>query len=102
MDVREAIALAKNDLRDVYAEEGLSDLGLEETEYDDANREWLITLGFFRPWNSPRTAVQSAVEAMAYPYGAADPRRRTYKIIRASEAGAVVAMKNRQATDASG
>ncbi len=104
MDVRQAINLAKSYIREVYADEGLTDLGLEETEYDDARGEWLITLGFFRPWNNPRTATaaQSALEAMGYPLGAADPRRRTYKIITISNDGTILAMKNRQATDAGG
>jgi hypothetical protein len=102
MDVRQAIAQAKAYLREVYADEGLTDLGLEETDFDETRGEWLITLGFFRPWNNPRAAAQSALDAIGYPLGAADPRRRTYKVVTISKDGTIRAMKNRQATDAGG
>lgn len=40
MDVKEAIAAAKNYVNDIYAEEQVSNLGLEEIEYDENNKRW--------------------------------------------------------------
>ena len=52
MDVKEAVATAKKYLADVFAQEGISNLGLEEVEFDDQLREWRVTLGFSRSWDS--------------------------------------------------
>jgi hypothetical protein len=55
MDTKEAIAAAKKYLNDVYADEELTNLGLEEVEHVLAAGNWVITLSFSRPWNTPRT-----------------------------------------------
>lgn len=90
MDVKAAIAIAKDYLKEVYAEEQLSNIGLEETEYNKANQQWSITLGFSRPWNTPRTRAQEIMESM----GAVASLRRTLKVVTIGQDGAVVSMKN--------
>ncbi len=90
MDVKAAIAIAKDYLKDVYADEQLSNIGLEETEYNEATKRWSITLGFSRPWNTPRTRAQEVLESM----GAVTSLRRTLKIVTIGQDGAVVSMKN--------
>jgi hypothetical protein len=62
MDVKEAIATAKNYLNEVYADEQVTNLGLEEVEHILAAGNWIITLGFSRPWNTPRTRAQEVLE----------------------------------------
>jgi hypothetical protein len=49
MNVREAIATAKQYTRGVFAEEEIADLGLEEVVRDDEHGVWRITVGFSRP-----------------------------------------------------
>ena len=39
MDVKEAVTLAKNHITDLFAAEGIINLGLEEVEYDDAHEQ---------------------------------------------------------------
>jgi hypothetical protein len=48
MDVKEAIKRAKAYVADVFAEESIANIGLEEVRLDDENRNWLITIGFSR------------------------------------------------------
>jgi hypothetical protein len=51
MDVKEAVALAKQSTRELFRDEQIVDLGLEEVEFDDSTGNWLITLGFpVRGW----------------------------------------------------
>ena len=54
MDVKNTVALAKQHIKDLFAAEGISDLGLEEVEYDNDERVWRVTIGFSRPWDEPK------------------------------------------------
>ncbi len=91
MNVKDAIAAAKAYLTDIYADEHLSNLGLEEAEYDDAAERWMITLGFSRPWNIPRNAAQKLLAEL----GTEVPGRRSYKVVTVTKNGDVTSMKSR-------
>ena len=90
MDVKEAIAAAKKYISEVYADELVSNLGLEEVEYWPSDGHWSITLAFSRPWNSPRTRAQELLENL----GAESSRRRAYKVLTIDDDGTVLSMKN--------
>lgn len=55
MDVREAVRLAKAHIADLFADEEIEDIGLEEAvlgSYEPTGvSAWRITIGFTRPWN---------------------------------------------------
>ena len=88
MDLKEAIALAKQYIRDVFAEERISALGLEEVEFDDASQTWAITIGFSRPWTSSRIAGISSEFF---------PEKRDYKVVRIKDSDKkILSVKNRE------
>ena len=91
MNVKEAVDLAKQHVADLFAKEGLINLGLEEVEYDDARDQWRITLGFSRSWDHQ----QGMLAALA-----ASATRRTYKIVIIAKDGTPVAVKNREPANA--
>jgi hypothetical protein len=97
MDVKEAIAAAKHYVKDVYSEEQVTNLGLEEVEHIGLPTagKWVITLGFSRPWNTPRTRAQEVLENL----GAVSSLKRSYKVITIAEDGTVLSMKNRATAD---
>ena len=78
MEVKEAIAAAKAYVKDVFADESISNLGLEEVEFEPKSHKWKITVAFSRPWNSPRTRAQQVFEAMGE---SITPQRRVQKIV---------------------
>lgn len=92
MDVKTAVGTAKQWLANVMQEEGVSNVGLEEVEFDREHGIWLITLGFSRPWNS----VKNAFTAIS-----GDPApRRAYRVISVKEpTGEILSMKRREDTD---
>ena len=51
MDVKEAAKLAKDYVADLFAEEGIGNLGLEEIELVADGHYWVVTVGFSRPWD---------------------------------------------------
>ncbi len=88
MNVKEAVKLAKQHILDLFADENITNLGLEEVEYDEAIQEWTVTLGFSRPWDEPRNTLASLAES--------NLPRRSYKIVRIDDkAGQVKSIKNR-------
>jgi nitroreductase len=96
MDAKEAIAAAKRYVNDIYADEHVTNLGLEEIEHILAAGNWVITLGFSRPWNTPRTRAQEVLENL----GAVSSLKRSYKVITMADDGMVLSMKNRAKADA--
>lgn len=93
MEVKEAVSAAKTYVRDLYEpDEAISNLGLEEVEFDAGRHEWKITVAFSRPWNTHRTRARAILESM----GEVTPQKRSYKIITVSESGKVLSMKNRE------
>ena len=51
MDVKEAAKLAKEYVADLFAEEGIGNVGLEEIELGADCGSWVVTVGFSRPWD---------------------------------------------------
>ncbi len=87
MDVKEAVKAAKIYVADVFSEENLSNLGLEEVEHDEAKKMWLVTVGFSRPWNTTRNALTAIA-------GDQNPKR-AYRIVSLNDNGEVISIKRR-------
>lgn len=96
MDVKEAVEKAKTYVAELFSDERITNLGLEETEHDPAGGKWRITLAFSRPWNTPRTRAQEILDNL----GAVSSLRRSYKVITISEDGEVLSMKSRSGAEA--
>jgi hypothetical protein len=89
MDVKEAVATAKSYVADLFAEESVTDLGLEEVSLDEQTGQWMVTLGFARPWDRAATGFLTAIQQASNP-------RRSYKVVRISDkTREVVSLKNR-------
>lgn len=92
MEVKEAVRVAKEYVNDIFSEETISDLGLEEVDFDDASHEWRITLGFSRPWSGKSVQREGEFESMFTPRLAG----RAYKVVQIDDKqGRVVSLKNR-------
>ena len=90
MDVKQAVALAKTHIADLFSGEGMVNLGLEEVEFDDAREQWRITLGFSRAWDR-----QSGLAALAN-----GGMGRTFKVVTVDKDGKAVSVKNRETANA--
>jgi hypothetical protein len=90
MDVKEAVVRAKKYVLELFAEENLTNVGLEEVELEPQSNEWIVTIGFSRPWDEPKNAL-AALAGSNLP-------RRAYKVVRIDNATSqVLSVKNREA-----
>ena len=51
MHVKDAVRMAKTYVTDLFADEEIYNVGLEEVEFDGMKNGWRITVGFSRPWD---------------------------------------------------
>lgn len=91
MEVKEAVAVAKAHISDLFESENILNLGLEEVEFDDDSKMWDVTVGFSRPWDR---RPESPLGQIA---GHASTPRRSYKVVRIYDrTGKVKSVKNRE------
>lgn len=90
MTAKEAVRIAIEHVSDLFEPDKISNLGLEEVEYDEKDHSWTVTVGFSRPWDFPPS-----------PFGAVlanqlRPERRDYKSVRIRENDSkVISVRNR-------
>ena len=92
MDVKEAVQAAKEHVAEIFVDESVANIGLEEVEFDELNKVWAITIGFSRPWDHPGGVFRALDGA---------PRPRAFKTVRIDdESGRVRSVKHRDVTGA--
>ena len=88
MDVKLAVQTAKEHVAEIFADEPIENVGLEEVEFDELNKVWAVTIGFTRFWGRPRDNIFRDL-------GTA----RDFKIVRIEdESGRVQSVKHRIVT----
>lgn len=89
MNVKEIAQKAVLHVADLFESEGITNIGLEEVTFDESADEWLVTVGFSRPWDYPKPII-AGLGSSLHP-------NRVYKILRIrSTTGEVLSVKNRQ------
>lgn len=84
MDVKEAVKTAKDYIIDIFGDEGIEHVGLEEVKFDAGAEAWEITIGFSRPWDRSGLPILP------------NPARRSYKVVRINDIdGQVVSVTHR-------
>lgn len=87
MDVKEAVITARGYVADMFADDDVSNLGLEEVERDEPSGVWRVTVGFSRPWDRP-----SGLGTLTM-----FPRtQRAFKVVSVNDNGKVLSVKNRE------
>jgi hypothetical protein len=83
MELKDAVARAKAYVSEIFADENISEIGLEEVEFDDENSRWKITIGFYRGLVSASNEIFRSLH-------------RTYKTVALSDtSGELISIKNR-------
>lgn len=90
MEAKEAVTTAKGWIADLFDDEDISDILLEEiVRRQDSPPGWRVTIGFNRP--TPRRVTRSPVVEALSP-----PRNRVYKVVAIDdEDGNVISVEDR-------
>lgn len=102
MDVKEAAQTAREYITDLFADENVKHVGLEEVEFDDLSKVWHITIGFSRPWEFPDDPPPPSFTSGAVFDELKPPplTQRSYKIVRVRDNdGYVISVMNRALAD---
>lgn len=84
MEIREAAQRAKQHIAELFTDEGIRHLGLEEIEYDDTAGAWHVTVGFTRAWDQGSGLISVT-------------RGRDMKVVTLKDTdGAILSVKNRE------
>ena len=80
----------KDHILDLFADEQISNLGLEEVEFDYDSHIWHVTIGFSRPWGrSPKMPSCDSATAQC--------SARSYKVVSIDDSTLTVqSIKNRE------
>ena len=89
MDAKQAVQIAKKHVAEIFSDEPIENVGLEEVEFDAIEDVWAITVGFLRFWGHPGDFVR----------GLDSDAVRTFKTVRIDdESGRVQSVKHRDVT----
>lgn len=81
MDVKQAVRTAKEHIAELYEDEQIMNVGLEEVVFEESPAVWKVTIGFSRPWDVKGLAIAALVDAS---------RTRSYKVICLNDASGKV------------
>lgn len=102
MDVKEAARTARAYIADLFADENVQHVGLEEVKFDDVSEIWNITIGFSRPWElskePPKKPVPLVLAPVLEELNPPPPPtpQRSYKIVRVRDSdGCVISVTHR-------
>lgn len=91
MDVKAAARTAKTYVADLFVDEEIMHLGLEEVKFDECKSRWIVTVGFSRPWDRRNTVNVAPGEGRP---------GRSYKVLQIADSdGHVLSLKDRVLRD---
>jgi hypothetical protein len=86
MKMKEAVGLAKKHIAELFFDEQVTNIGLEEIEVDASNN-WTIIIGFSRPWDKSGPLAVLGQDVTT---------KRSYKIVRIDDqSGEILSVKDR-------
>ena len=87
MDVKAAARVAKECVADLFEDEEITQIGLEEVEFDSEAHDWNVTIGFTRPWEHSNFLINALGDRWP---------ARSYKVIRINDKdGHMISVKDR-------
>jgi len=86
MDIKDAIKKAIACVKDLFSDEHIGHIGLEEVRLNEVEGLWEITVGFSRPWDSPKSVYNNFNEML----NPTPPQMRHYKIVKIDDASGEV------------
>lgn len=88
MDVKEAVQTSREYVAELFGDEDISEVRLEEVVIDDGTADWCVTIGFNRRVARPAGSLGERLMLDLQ-------RERTYKVVRLNRRGEVRSVTDR-------
>ena len=89
MDVKEAARVAKATVASLFEDQQISNILLEEVDFEELPDTWSITVGFFRQGEVDSRSIVGPISPLI-------GRRRSFKVVRIRDSdGKVLSVKHR-------
>ena len=89
MEVKEAAQVAKATVASLFEDQQISNILLEEVDFEELPETWSITVGFFRQSEVDSQSIAGAISPLI-------GRRRSFKVVRIRDRdGHVLSVKHR-------
>ena len=88
MDVKEAVRTSREYVAELFGDEDISEVRLEEVIIEDTTGEWCVTIGFNRRASGPADTLGERLALNLQ-------RERTYKVVRLDRRGEVRSVTDR-------
>ncbi len=100
MTPTEAIKRAKELVAEYFADDHVSQIGLEEIDFDERDKVWNVTIGFYRPLAPPQSPTGSSIAISAIiaagMRGDMKDHERIYKVVSIRDKnGELISIRNR-------
>lgn len=93
LSVKSAVKAAIDKVKELYSDNNLQDLMLEEVEFSEANNQWLVTVGFSLPEPEKSTSLSTP---LITPSLRSRALSRCYKVVNIdADTGKFISMKIR-------
>jgi hypothetical protein len=93
MTVKEAVKTAIDYTQDLFSEQAVSSLRLEEVEFDNEKKEWAITIGFLRAREFKTSSAINIAAAALFENSV----ERIFKVVKINEdTQNITSVKDRQ------
>ena len=93
MDARQAVRTARQYVTELFADDEIGRVDLEEVDFEIESDAWKITVSFTRPNDRPEL-LEDIIPG--HPLADATPVRRSYKVVNIDDAsGSVTSLKHR-------
>jgi hypothetical protein len=59
IEVKDAVKIAQDYIRELYTQDEIRDLALEEVEISEDNKFWIVTIGFTKQMSQPLNPMEA-------------------------------------------
>jgi hypothetical protein len=94
MNIKDAAQRAKQHIAELFTDEEIQNIGLEEIEFDGSSGVWRVTVGFSRPWDHVNESPHPSVSEIL---GSSRRQARDMKVVAVDDTdGHILFVKNRE------
>ncbi len=90
MEVKDVVKMAIKYVIEIFEDDNITNVGLEEVTFNEADKNWRVVVGFSRPWDYPQPSVLGNIRPQE------QPKRHYKEVIVDDSSGKIEAITIRE------